>query len=76
MKSGIYTNKIRYSNMIKLFQGSGFTIVKSRLDRWRAFSISRKKLAPGFQSLSNDDLLIKSYDILLGSNSKILPSAL
>lgn len=42
-----------------------FEIDQSKVDRWDAIPIARKKLAEEFAQESDDDLLIKGFDVVL-----------
>lgn len=65
VRSGFYTNRIRFSRMIRLMKEAGFEIEYSKVDRWDAIPIERKKLAEEFSQESDDDLLIKGFDVVL-----------
>jgi hypothetical protein len=64
VRSG-YTNRVRYMEMLRLFQQAGFEPKVIHTCRWNELPISRGKLAPGFANLSDDDLLIHEWDLLL-----------
>lgn len=51
--------------MIRLMKEAGFEIVHSNVDRWDAIPIARKKLAEEFSEESDNDLLIKGFDVVL-----------
>lgn len=63
--SGFYTNRIRFSRMIRLMKEAGFQIAFSQADRWGDIPIARGKLAKEFVQESDDDLLIKGFDVVL-----------
>ncbi len=63
-KSGFYTNRIRFKNMISRFRKSGFSDEIVHIDRWSKLPISRSKLAKEFAGL-DDDLLVSGFDIIL-----------
>lgn len=63
--SGFYTNRIRFSKMIRFMKEAGFEIEHSKVDRWDAIPIARNKLAEEFIQESDNDLLIKGFDVVL-----------
>ncbi len=64
-KSGFYTNRIRFSEMVGVFEQAGFSCEVTRLLRWEKLPIPHAKLEPSFRQLSDDDLLVSDFDILL-----------
>ena len=63
--SGFYTNRIRFSEMLNLFEQAGFTVEVVSTQRWDAPPVSRDKLAPEFRHFTGEDLLISSFHVLL-----------
>jgi SAM-dependent methyltransferase len=64
-KSGFYTNRIRFHEMVGIFEQAGFKCTFLRVVRWEQLPVPREKLDPAFRQLSNDDLLVSDFDILL-----------
>jgi len=64
-KSGFYTNRIRYSKMIELFQKAGFEVKVLDVRRWAQLPVPRHKLAIPFRCLSDEELLISGFDVSL-----------
>jgi SAM-dependent methyltransferase len=64
-RSGFYTNRIRYSEMLEHFKMGGFDVEVVQIDRWRSLPTPRNKLAPEFRKLPDDDLLISGFDVIL-----------
>ena len=64
-KSGFYTNRVRYTEMLRLFKEAGFESEVIHTRRWNELPISRAKLAAEFTDLSDDDLLVHEWDVLL-----------
>lgn len=64
-RSGFYTNRLRFSEIIHLFETAGFAVEVVAVNRWPAQPLQRSALAPEFRGLSDDDLLIKEFDVLL-----------
>ena len=64
-KSGFYTNRIRFCEMIALFDQAGFHCQLPRVIRWDVLPTSRTKLVDVFRHLPDDDLLVSVFDIVL-----------
>jgi len=64
-KSGFYTNRIRYSQMLKIFQLAGFNVKANVIETWDKLPISRSLLSPEFRNLSDEDLRVSVVDVLL-----------
>lgn len=64
-KSGFYTNRIRAADMTQRFKKAGFGVNIVKIDRWESVPVSRKKLASEFSSLSDDELRISGFDVIL-----------
>ncbi len=64
-RSGFYTNRIRFSEMLGIFRRAGFSAEIRGVERWPALPTPRSALAPEFQELPEDDLLVSGFDVLL-----------
>jgi len=64
-KSGFYTNRIRFSQMLEMFQKAGFTIDALDKHTWDKLPTARNKLDESFQRLSDDELRVSGFSILL-----------
>ena len=64
-KTGFYTNRIRFYEMVEIFEQAGFKCTLLRVVRWEQLPTPREKLDSSFRQLSNDDLLVSDFDILL-----------
>jgi hypothetical protein len=67
-KSGFYTNRIRYRQMLEQFKKAKYSVIDATPQRWDSLPISRSKLAEEFRILPEDELLISSFDVLLQKN--------
>ena len=63
--AGFYTNRLRYSEMIRLFQQAGFEVEVVKVERWETLPTPRRKLAPEFQDWDDDELCIREFDVIL-----------
>jgi hypothetical protein len=64
-RSGFYTNRIRYSEMLDIFDEVGFNCEVPRKVTWDKLPIARSSLAERFQNLSDDDLMISGFHVVL-----------
>ena len=64
-KSGFYTNRIRFGEMVALFSGVGFDCRVSRVVRWDALPTPRARLDEAFRDLPDNDLLVSGFDVVL-----------
>lgn len=64
-RSGFYTNRIGFAEMLDLFREAGFAAEAHRTDRWESLPTSRRAMAAPFRSRSDPDLLISGADIVL-----------
>lgn len=64
-RSGFYTNRLRYSEMVELFRQAGFEVKVVSTGRWHAVPTPRASMAREFHDLSDEDLLVKEFDVLL-----------
>jgi len=64
-RSGFYTNRIRYGQMLLMFDQAGFSWKVTRKDTWEKLPIVRSSLNVEFQSIPDDDLLISGFDVVL-----------
>jgi len=65
VQSGFYTNRIRYSEMLKLFKDAGFVVNVLDAARWDKLPIGRSTLNVNFSKLSDDELKVSVFDVLL-----------
>jgi hypothetical protein len=63
--SGFYTNRIRFSEMCRIFSEAGFLVEVVSKQRWNALPLPVSALAPEFRHFSEEDLLISSFHVLL-----------
>ena len=64
-KSGFYTNRIRFSEMLNIFQNAGFSLQLEQVDRWEQLPTPRRKMTTAFSSLPDDELCVSGFDTLL-----------
>ncbi len=72
--SGFYTNRIRYSEMLRLFDDAGFEVEICGIDRWPSLPVARRSLAPAFKDLPEEDLRVLGFDVILRPASTEIPT--
>jgi SAM-dependent methyltransferase len=63
--SRFYTNRLRYLEMLRLFREVGFEPEVVRRMRWETLPTPRRKMAKEFAALSEEDLCVSEFDVLL-----------
>jgi len=63
--SGFYTNRIRYSELLRLFRVAGFDVQLRSVERWDKLPTPRRKMAEEFAVLPEDELRVSGFDVLL-----------
>ena len=64
-KSSFYTNRIRYSEMLTIFKKTGFKVDATIIETWDKLPIPRSTLSHDFRDLSDKDLCVSVFDVLL-----------
>lgn len=64
-KSGFYTNRIRYSEMLEIFEQSGFNIEATEVEFWDKLPTPRSKLSSEFMHLTDEELFVSVTDVIL-----------
>lgn len=64
-RSGFYTNRIRFSEMLDYFKKTGFDADVIGIDRWDNLPTPRSSFSYEFSSLPDDDLRIYAFDVIL-----------
>ncbi len=68
-RSGFYTNRIRFKEMLTIFTEAGFTYTLPRVLRWESLPIARTEVNGAFSQLIDDDLLVSGFDVVLTKSS-------
>ena len=64
-RSGFYTNRTRYPEMLELFETAGFMHQVLDKDCWEHLPISRSKLAGKFRDMPFESLQVSGFDVVL-----------
>ena len=64
-KSGFYTNRLRFSEMISICNDIGFEVEIKSIRKWDSLTIERQALAKEFTQLTEDDLLISGAHLIM-----------
>ena len=63
-RSGFYTNRLRRTDIVRLFEAAGFATHVDGVKRWPAPPLPRTSLAPAFRELPDDELTVSQFDIV------------
>jgi hypothetical protein len=63
--SGFYTNRLRFGQMLELFRRAGFTVEVLGTEMWPTVPLPRRVLADRFRSLSDEELRVRGFDVIL-----------
>ena len=63
--SGFYTNRIRYTELLRLFRIAGFEPEIRSVSRWMELPTPRRKMAREFAALPEDELRVSFLDVTL-----------
>jgi SAM-dependent methyltransferase len=64
-QSGLYTNRMRFAELMAAFREAEFDVEVAHLARWEALPIARGKLSEPFRLLSDEELRISGCELLL-----------
>ncbi len=65
VNSGFYTNRIRFSEMITIFENVNFIVDVGDVRRWKQLPIKKRCLAHDFLRFSGEELVVSGFDVLL-----------
>ena len=63
--SGFYTNRLRYSEMIEMFQDAGLVCLQISLEKFNRIPINRFSMNRVFRNLPDDDLIVSGFHVVL-----------
>jgi SAM-dependent methyltransferase len=63
--SRFYTNRLRYFELLQIFQDVGFQPEVLHRRRWKTLPTPQQKMAKEFAALSEEDLQVAEFDVLL-----------
>ncbi len=66
-RSGFYTNRLRFRDLLGRFERAGFTIERVEPTRWASLPTPRGRMAQPFRDLPDEDILVSGFDIVLRS---------
>jgi SAM-dependent methyltransferase len=64
-RSGFYTNRLRKSEYLQIFREAGFSTEIVSMQEWEHIPIGRRLLAREFRRLSDEDLRVKDFMVVL-----------
>jgi len=62
-RSGFYTNRVRFGDMVARLRRSGVGVRVTRTWRWDELPTPRAQLAAGFRDVPDDDLRVWGFDV-------------
>jgi SAM-dependent methyltransferase len=65
VRSGFYTNRVRFGEMFGLFRDAGFEAEALEVHRWAVMPTPIRRLAPPFRETAEEDLRVSSADFVL-----------
>lgn len=65
--SGFYTNRLRYAQSVDLIKSTGFEIMEQKSGKWDKLPLPRSKMHTDFSTLPEEELLTRTYRLLLKS---------
>ena len=64
-RSGAYTNRLRYSELLNIFQEAGFLIQIVSQGRWTELPTPRRAMRAPFRRMADEDLLTYHVDVVM-----------
>jgi hypothetical protein len=64
-RSGVYTNRLRYSQWMQSFQEAGWRARLVERQAYPVLPLDRDRLAPAFHSMDDSDLIIHGFQVTL-----------
>jgi len=68
--SGFYTNRVRFSEMLVIFERAGFDCSLPRILNWEKLPTPKSKMDAQFSRLPDNDLLVSGFDVVLHVREK------
>jgi SAM-dependent methyltransferase len=70
VKSGFYTNRIQFVNMVDMFKKADFNVNVTHINRWDELPTKRPNMDKIFHKFTDEELLISSFDVVLNYSAK------
>ncbi|HXP30067.1 MAG TPA: class I SAM-dependent methyltransferase [Stellaceae bacterium] len=64
-RSGFYTNRLGYEEMLERFRAAGFAVEIVGVERWPDLPTARRSLAAPFRDRPEESLLVSGFDVVL-----------
>ena len=64
-RSGFYTNRIRFSEMLRMFAAEGFTVEHLVTTRFESIPLPRASMAAEFRGVPDEDLMVSDFQVVL-----------
>lgn len=63
--AGFYTNRIGYTEGLNIMKETGMEVLSTNAGRWPEMPINRKCLNKAFQGIPDEELMVRTYNVLL-----------
>lgn len=63
--SGFYTNRIRFKEMLRIFEKAGFKVDLMRVNRWEKLPIKIQRINPEFLRDKEEELNVSGFEVIL-----------
>ena len=63
--SGFYSNRLRYPELLGVFESTGFAVEVVSVDRWPKLPTPARKMSSPFRQMSDEDLSVSGFQVLL-----------
>ena len=64
-RSGFYTNRLGYEELLAQFKAAGFQINVGKIDRWQKIPVPLRKIARQFLHRTENDLTVSGFNVVL-----------
>lgn len=63
-RSGFYTNRIGYAEMLEIFRAADFSVEVTTVERWPTLPTPRSRMAREFRARPDEDLRVSGFHVL------------
>ena len=64
-RSGFYTNRLRFPEIITMLKEAGFSVDVISVDRWERLPTKQTAMAQPFRNFCEEDLLVSGFDVVV-----------
>lgn len=63
--SGFYSNRLRYSELLEIFESAGFDVELASVDRWLTLPTPVRKMSSPFREMDEENLGVSGFHVVL-----------